>query len=394
MGGFEPLPQEFVQTYAPQMWDVIPQEAWSQTKVDGVSYCIPAGEAVLRSNVYAMRGDLMDKAGVTDITTHDELIDYLNWVADNQSGIGVSPFGAATGGLIGTYIAHRGLAQLSGFPFSLLYYNFLEAGNLNVEYLLDLDWFRAYCADMKEYYDRGWWSQDSLATTSTFQENFLRGDAATFSWNIGSVINFLRQADAEHPDWNVTFVDSELAAHKWVEAYNNNNIAINAFSNKKERAMMAMNELYCNKEVHRLIRYGVEGLHYILVDDTHYSITEGTNNYPIGGNCPAWAIKNPNFTLQLYLENPTVYESKEIELRKQWEKQQVPPHPLNQFTLDTTDITTQVAMINSLRDQYYTPVISGMAGDVDAAIDALRNQLERAGIRDVIAEAQRQINSR
>ena len=391
MGGLEPMRPEFVQRYAPDIWNVIPEEAWNQTKVDGVSYCVPSGEAVLRSSVNAVRGDLMEAAGVRDITTFDQLLSFYDWVARNQSRTGVSPFGAATGGFLYNYFESRNLAQLSGTPYPILFYKFLEPNNTGVEYLLDQPWFRAYCEDMKRYFEAGWWSRDSLASTSTFQENFMRGQAASFRWNIGSVLNFLRQADADYPAWKVTFVDPDLTGYKWVEDYNNNNLAISAFSRKKERAMMALNELYGNKEVNRLIRYGIEGVHYRNINDKNYSLTDRSNSYPPGTNCPAWVVKNPAFALELYIENPTVFELKEQEVRKVWEQHQVPAHPLNHFTLDTTNITTQMAMIRTIEDQYFTPLISGMAGDVEPAIATLRAQLQRAGIQDVINEAQRQI---
>jgi len=393
MGGFEPMKPEFVQKYAPDLWQIVPQEAWNQTKVDGVSYCVPSGEAALRSDVNAIRGDLMAQANIQDITTWDQMLVFLDWAAKNQGRTGVSPLGASSGGFLYNYFQRNNLALLSGTPYEILYYNFLQANNTKVEYLLDQSWFRQYCMDMKDYFERGWWSRDSLASSSTYQENFLRGQAATFGWNIGSVINFLRQADAEYPQWKVTFVDSDLRGYKWVEDYNNNDMAISAFSKKKERAMMALNELYSNKEINRLIRYGIEGVHYTLADDKHYSATDRSNNYPIGGNCPAWVIKNPAFTLEQYIANPTIYELKEQEVRKVWEQNRAPAHPLNRFTLDTSNITTQIAMINTIKDQYFTPLISGMAGDVDTAIATLRTQLQRAGIQDVISEAEKQIQS-
>jgi putative aldouronate transport system substrate-binding protein len=391
MGGFEPMTPEFVQEYAPDLWAIMPEEAWSQTKIDGVSYCVPSGEAVLRSDVNAVRGDLMEAAGISDITTYDQLLEFFDWVAKHQAETGVSPFGPATSGFLYTYFDDNKLALLSGTPYEILYYNYLDPNNTKVEYLLDQAWFKGYCEDMKKYFEAGWWSQDSLASTSTFQENFLRGQAATFSWNIGSVLNFLRQADEEHPEWKATFVDAHINGYKWVEDYNNNDMAINAFSKNKERAMMALNELYCNKEVNRLIRYGVEGVHYTNIDDEFYAMTDRSNSYPPGGNCPAWACKNETIALELYIENPTPYELKEREVRKIWEQHQVPPHPLNRFTLDTTEITTQIAMINTIKDQYFIPLVSGMAGDVDAAIEQLRSQLEQAGVRDVLADAERQI---
>jgi hypothetical protein len=49
-----------------------------------------------------------------------------------------------------------------------------------------------------------------------------------------------------------------------------------------------------------------------------------------------------------------------------------------------------LAIVSSLVDEYYTPLISGMAGDAATALAALRRQLETAGMARVIAEVNRQ----
>jgi hypothetical protein len=43
-------------------------------------------------------------------------------------------------------------------------------------------------------------------------------------------------------------------------------------------------------------------------------------------------------------------------------------------------------MIESIIAEYYTPLLSGMAGDVPRAIAALQTQLKAAGIDKVIQE--------
>ena len=35
LGGFYPLSEEFIQTYAPGIWEVVPEVAWDQAKIDG-----------------------------------------------------------------------------------------------------------------------------------------------------------------------------------------------------------------------------------------------------------------------------------------------------------------------------------------------------------------------
>ena len=390
MGGFEPITTEWLEKCAPNLLKIIPEAAWAQTMVDGVSYCVPAAEAKLRSEVNAIRGDLLEAAGMTDITSYEELKQFCTWVAEHQDETGVSPYGASTGGLMYQYEEDNGLGLLLGLNYNLMYYNKLEPDNYEVEYLLDQPWFTQYCYDMKELYEAGWWSKDSLASQSTFQENFLQGKAATFRWNVGSVTTFLREAEVVHPEWKVTFVDHQPDAYKQVEPYNNNDMAINTFSSKKDRALMALDVLYSNKEANQLLRYGVEGVHYTLVDEVYFTRTEDNGKYST--NCPAWAIKNPEFALTEYNPNPTEYEIKEAELRKTWKA--LPHHDLTLFTFDTSNVTTQVSMIHALQAQYFTPLVSGMVDDVDAAIAELRAQLEMAGIQDVLAEAQRQANER
>lgn len=392
MGGFEPITNEWLEKCAPNLLEIIPEAAWAETLVDGVGYCVPAGEADLRSDVNAVRGDLLEAAGMTDITNWEEFAQFCNWVAEHQSETGVSPYGPSSGGLLYEYEERNELGLLLGLNYDLLFYHKLDPDNFTVEYLLDQEWFPDYCKDMKALYEAGWWSKDSLASTSTFQENFLQGRAATFRWNVGSVLNFLREADAAHPEWKVTYVDHQPEAYKQVEAYNNNDIAINAFSNKKDRALMALDVLYSNKEANRLLRYGIEGVHYTLADDGHFARTEQSDRYVAGANCPSWAIKNIAFKLEEYNPNPTIYETKYEEDLKVWEA--LPYHELTLFTFDTSSVTTQISMINALQAQYYTPLMCGMVDDVDAAIATLRAQLDMAGMQDILAEAQRQADAR
>lgn len=390
MGGFEPLTEEFIKKYAPDIWDVVPAVAWEQVKISGMPYAVPSAEMNLRSDVNALRGDLLEQSGLKDITTIDELKQYFAFVSSKQSETGVSPLGNASGGMLYGYFYEENLKLMPGTPYEFLFYNYLEENNYDVEYLLDLPWFRQYCLDMKEYYEAGWWSKDSLASSDQRQDGLLRGTASSMSWNIGSVMPVAAQANKEHPEWNVTIVDPYLNFPKTPEAYSNNDTAINAFSKKKERAMMVLNEIYTNGEINRLVRYGIEGEHYKLVEDKFYEQTDLTSNFGIEGNC-SWGWKNPNFSLAEYVANPTENDIRREEMMKVWETNVAPFHPLDMFSFDKTNLTSQIAMVDTLVAEYYTPLISGMAGDVDKAIAELRKQLDNAGMQDIIKEMRNQV---
>lgn len=60
------------------------------------------------------------------------------------------------------------------------------------------------------------------------------------------------------------------------------------------------------------------------------------------------------------------------------------------FTFDNTNVTTEMAAVESVLAQYYIPLMCGMAGDVDTAIATLRKQLDSAGIQTIYDELLKQ----
>ena len=67
LGGLYPLSEEFIQTYAPGIWEVLPEVAWQQAAIDGQVYMVPNFQQEFGQDVLAVRGDLLEKYGMTDI---------------------------------------------------------------------------------------------------------------------------------------------------------------------------------------------------------------------------------------------------------------------------------------------------------------------------------------
>ena len=65
-------------------------------------------------------------------------------------------------------------------------------------------------------------------------------------------------------------------------------------------------------------------------------------------------------------------------------------HPYDGFNFNTNNVTTQVAAVEAAVDTYYAPLINGLVDDVDKSVEDLRAALESAGIRDVLAEMDKQ----
>ncbi len=59
LGGFYPLSEDFIKTYAPDIWNVVPEMAWEQAKINGKIYMVPNYQNEFGQDVMTIRGDLM-----------------------------------------------------------------------------------------------------------------------------------------------------------------------------------------------------------------------------------------------------------------------------------------------------------------------------------------------
>jgi putative aldouronate transport system substrate-binding protein len=383
LGGFHPMSEEFVQTYAPDIWKVVPAVAWNQAKIDGQAYMVPNYQNEFGQDVIAVRGDLMKKYGYENITSWDELMGFYKACA--QDGIY-----ASQGGPWYQFFQTQGLSTTGGAPKAgeLFLYHTQDASDLNFTYLLDWEGFTEYCMEMKALADAGCWSPDVLNSNDERQTGLLTGRTASMIWNLGSCRIYAKQANTENPDWNVTICDPVSSQPKKVNSYINNGVAINASSKNKERAMMVLNEFYTNPAVYDLAMLGIEGKHWEAVGDDEYKVID-ESGYGVSSNCN-WGWNNMTITRTEFTENRTALDDTFDQLHGGFNNNIKPEHPYDGFTFDSTNVTTQVASVEAAIGTYYDPLVNGLVDDVDVAISELKTSLESAGVRDIQAELERQ----
>ncbi|MFV0344007.1 MAG: ABC transporter substrate-binding protein [Anaerocolumna sp.] len=387
MGGFHPLTEEFVKTYAPDIWNVVPEVAWSQAEIDGSPYMVPNYQNEFGANVVAVRGDLMEKYGYSEITSWDQLMAFYEDVATKETTI--TPLGTQGGGLLYSYILDQKLDTIGGAPGELFIYNNLEVNDLNVTYSLDSEAFTNYFKLAKEMYDKGYWSPDSLATTEERQDGFLSGTAASMIWNMGSAKYYAKEANKAHPEWNCTIIDVSPTVQKAVNPYINNGMAINAASKNKERAMMVLNEFYTNTDIQDLTSLGIEGTHWEAVGEEEYKLLDANANYGADNNCN-WGWINTEIRRTEYVENPDNVDTVSTEILDKWNADIKAEHPYDGFSFNNANVSSETAAVSTVITQYYTPLLLGMAGDVDTALAELRTQLDKAGIQNIYDEIKKQ----
>lgn len=388
MGGFYAMTTDFLNTYAPDIMKVVPEVAWSQAAIDGSIYMVPNYQNEFGNNVLGLRGDLLEKYGYSDITSFDQLIQFFDDVAANEST--VSPLGTQAGGLYYQYLLDKGMDTVSGTSSKELFlYDTVNPDDKNISYALDWDGFTEYCKLAKELFDKGFWSADSLATTEERQDGFLNGTAASLIWNIGTTKTYVDQANKEHPEWKAQIFDTSPTVAKAVNPYINNGVAINAASKNKERAMMVLNEFYTNPAIQDLTSLGIEGTHWKAEDNNQYSVLDAEANFGVDANCN-WGWVNSTIKRKEFVADPDAVDTKAQAIKESWEANIKPEHIYDGFTFNNANVSSQAAAVETVLDQYYTPLVMGMAGDVDTAIAELRKQLDDAGIQAVFDEIKKQ----
>ncbi len=383
LGGFYPMSEDFIQTYAPDIWKVVPEVAWDQAKINGQIYMVPNYQNEFGQDVIAVRGDLMKKYGFENITTWEDLVSFYKACAAD----GIY---ASQGGPWYQYFQSQGLSTTGGVPKAgeLYLYHAQDPADLNFTYLLDWDGFAKYCKEMKELADAGSWSPDVLNSNDERQTGLLSGRTASMIWNLGSCRLYAKQANTENPDWNVTICDPVSSQPKKVNSYINNGVAINASSKNKERAMMVLNEFYTNPEVYDLAMLGIEGKHWEAAGDKEYKIID-ESGYGVSSNCN-WGWNNANITRTEYIENRTSLDDTYDTLLAGFNNNIKAEHVYDGFNFDSTNVTTQVAAVEAALGNYYNPLVNGLVEDVDKAIAELKAALESAGVRDIQAELEKQ----
>ncbi len=165
-------------------------------------------------------------------------------------------------------------------------------------------------------------------------------------------------------------------------------LAISAASKHVEESLKMLEFANTNREYRNIMRYGIEGVHFNFNEDGTVTKTqEGANNYA------PWAYTQASYSLSAVEASP--FPSVPADPNA-WQvvwagySEAITSGSLG-FAFDYTPVQAEVAACIAIRDMYLYELQTGTS-DPDVVLPQLISELEAAGIRDVIAEAQRQLD--
>ncbi len=380
-GSFYELTTDFINTYMPLTTKYQAEASWSETTIAGKTIAVSSNQAQPMGKIVAVRQDLMDKYGISALTSWADYKQYMLTIAEQETPVsGIYALAAATDNNELWDVYRQQYDTFLALDSSYLDMMYEYSGSLptssDIKLAYEYDSFRQYAKDMKEMADAGCWSRSALTNTVTDDDAFGNLQGASIAWN-ASVFTYMEQAEKTD---GVTCMAYDLTTDHFVsaEAYSNNDMAITAGSKNPERAAMVLDMIKFDTYLNRLLILGIEGQNYSIDDQGQYTELDGAANYAAFSISASWAIKNGN------LSEAGVPE-REKAITDAWEERVV-MNPTITFVFDDTSVKSYVSAVTSVLTDYVPMLELGLVDDVDATLDEMISMCYDSGLQQIYDE--------
>jgi len=325
---------------------------------------------------------LREKYGLPEIKTLEDYHSFLAAVASKDKSI-VPSMGASEGYAM-DFVQPNELKEVQ-YPLPIMYKITDSSGKLSS--YVDSPEYASYVDEMYKSAKNGDWSKDAIVSKMDKMQAFKDGKLASLEWNVATLLSAKSVIKGAHPDWRIELVDVSADKKRFSVPFIGNGMSINASSKNSERALMALDLLRYDPEIHELTNYGIKGKHYEPIGDNKYKALAASAGFPPAGVCP-WGWNS-------LLERQNADTADEY---KQWLdtfKTTTINHPLETFVFDDSGVKNEEAAITNVMDTYGKPLAYGLveAGDPKRGIKVYQEKLKVAGIEKVQAEMQKQVDA-
>ena len=385
-GLFAEITDEDLQTYAPDIW-ALGQEEGSDildiSKVDGVRYAIGVEQAVSYP-LWAYRGDLADKYGIGEINNPDDLEKYLFAIAENEPEMIAMDVPASQQYLVsGLFYPQIGWTAPGAASYGgAINVNFKDA-DYQVVFAPETPEYLELVTRMHEWYEKGVFSKSILSSSAGMNDSFKAGRsgvARVSNLDGAQALYDEMQAD-DRKDWDVRFM-AHYPYASLLKGSNNSMMAISSYSEDVEASLAVLNEIYSNKELYRLFKYGLEGVDYEIVDGV-LSMAEAGGQ----GNLEVY-ISNTNHdipTKEYTFPNAAALIETMTNAARPW--------LLNGVAINYDAVSVQKIGVDETQAQYTRANLLGVfEGTPEEAVATEIAAYKAIGVDEYIAEIQRQID--
>lgn len=391
--GFYEITEDALKTYAPMTAETMYSEAWEQAKVDGRVYMLPMNYKEITAYVYMARGDLMDKYGITSVSSLDEAEAYMDAIVENEPTLIPIDVGSDYDKLFfydrmwkkaNWENNSENDEQISEIgPWQVMASTSEIDGNITVKGDFDQATFLEVITRLKDWKDRGFWSKNAVVNTQNNTESFQAGRSALAMMNGNTAKSVYASVSAEHPEWDIRVFDAQDGVPPVLNSYLANGMSIFSKSKHPERALMALDYLRNDEEINNLFCYGIEGKHWEDAGDGLLISLPDSSNYAYDSNCN-WGIRNDAYWRMIEGGIPNL-----AELNETWQETAMSERYQN-FVFNDEAVKNEIAALGEIFDTDYKLLGLGFTDDPEADTEKLREKMEAAGSQKVYEEIQKQ----
>jgi len=382
-GAFMEL-EELIKTYAPEIWDAIPQANWDAVRVNGGIYMIPSVNTGFVAPAFAYREDLRKKYNLPEITDLETISQYLLTIAANEPEMKAAAEYVTNVGNMGDYFTSWAVLdqKYRWTDWRMSYGLYIDYDDpTNIYSYWESEDFREDMKLMKQWADAGVWSRSALASGDDQQELFKNGGTAAICGSfLDRMPDIMIEWETTHPDWEVGLLCYDAVKGLSLTKHpTQDGMAVPHSAANPERALMLYSKMLLDQRYNRLAQYGIEGKHYNIDENGYYEQIKDSGFDP--GSMRPWAYNNKALGI------PTRASDIMNELYDQFNLYDIAYVNISSsFAEDTTAYTAERAALMNVISEYLVPIQAGFVDDVDAAIDEFLKQAKAAGLDKIQEE--------
>ena len=375
-GAFIDLTELFPE-YMPKTYEYFTAEELAQFSIDGKIYAVPSSMRTYQPYGVVYRTDLLDELGVEKITDMESFEDFMDAVVAK----GEIPYnGNPEDRFMRMFRAYykfetiandaTSVAVIANYddPASVVAYPFTD------EYV---EWAHR----MKDYADRGYWSENALSSTMSAYDMIQLGASPMSIENtdgFSKVVNALKGVD---PSYTVDFWSlTNLTGYAIPNSILNDAFAIPKVSKNAERTMTIVEAIKTDRELYDLWMYGIKGYHYDLAEDGRLITPAAGQPDTVSYNrsSVSWFMRVDSMNRDNVNTWPGTAELQETF------KQIGVANKYGTVIIDYSSVQPELAAVTQVMQQYGAPINVGLVDDVDAAIEEYRAKLQSAGVDKLV----------
>lgn len=386
---------DLVEEAAPELWDLIPMEAWEYATINtengSIIYCIPTAYVTYISTGVQYRQDLCEKYNLPAPDSIENAYLYQKGIKENCPEM----YANMDGGTVSWEIMKLDNLFLEyDESIGIMFGSVKEEGETpsyaKIEKYIspDNEWFLQELETAKKWADEGFWDRNLASNPTDDVGGYFNQGMVAMSYNglnIDKVSGTVSTVYKDHPDWKVGFVPYGLKqGYVFHSSPTQDATAIPITSEHPELALKVVELIYTDKDLMQLFSYGVKDVHYTLDENGAYVATDAASNYGTYA-MNTWAWKRTDF----FLDGAATEEGKAVNELRATMAEATPLLP-NSFSFDRTPVEAKVAAVEQVITQYLTPLRYGLTNNLEADLATFFEKANAAGLQEVQDEYIRQ----